>query len=75
MIVYKKKKRKDRFQNNRSGKRSFWNENIRFEKDRFGMKPIVLIYRFGVKTTNTAYFNEKKNNLNLQTFFETSKFF
>ena len=60
MIVYKKKKRKDRFQNNRSGKRSFWNENIRFEKDRFGMKTIVLIYPIGVKTTNTAYFNEKK---------------
>ena len=44
MIFFKKKKRNDHFG---------------IKNDRFGKKMIVLINRFGIKTTNKAYFNEQ----------------
>jgi len=50
MLVFKEKKRNNRFQSDRFQ---------RFKNYLVGMKTIVLIDRFGIKTTNLVYLNEK----------------
>ena len=60
MLVVEEKKRNNRFQNGRFINGSFHHNRFqRLKNYRVGMKTIVLIDRFGIKTTNLVYLNEK----------------